>query len=88
MTCQISLNTLLDALHANMKRYPIDILSIYRCLSDVGKRHEDYIEALVPTLLKLDKRYLPKEANVEDQMCKYHYSSLKLYLLFFNKVLF
>lgn len=70
LTCQPSLTTLLDALQANMDRYPMDILSIYRCLSDVGKRHEDYIESLVPSLLKLDKRYLPKEANVEDLMCK------------------
>lgn len=68
LTCQPSLTTLLDALQANMDRYPMDILSIYRCLSDVGKRHEDYIESLVPSLLKLDKRFLPKEANVEDLM--------------------
>ncbi|KAI8050036.1 armadillo-type protein [Thamnidium elegans] len=68
LTHQSSLNTLLEALDANMKRYPIDVLSIYRCLCHIGKRHEDYIEDLVPSLLKLDKRYLPKEANVEDQM--------------------
>jgi integrator complex subunit 4 len=64
------MSTLLNALEANMKRYPMDILSIYRCLGDVGKRHEDYMENLFPSLLKLDKRYLPKEANVEDSMCK------------------
>ncbi|KAI9267519.1 armadillo-type protein [Helicostylum pulchrum] len=68
LTHQSSLTTLLEALGANMKRYPIDVLSIYRCLCHIGKRHEDYIEDLVPSLLKLDKRYLPKEANVEDQM--------------------
>lgn len=56
----------------------MDILSIYRCLSDVGKRHEDYIESLVPSLLKLDKRFLPKEANVEDLMCKYSWDFLAL----------
>ena len=70
MTARISLTTLLDALEANTKRYPMDVLSIYRCLADVGKKHEDYVEILVPELLKLDKRYLPKEANVEDVMCK------------------
>lgn len=69
LTNPISLNTLLNALDANMKRYPVDVLSIYSCISHIGKRHEDYIEDLVPSLLKLDKRYLPKEANVEDQMC-------------------
>ncbi|KAI8056522.1 armadillo-type protein [Gilbertella persicaria] len=68
MTVQISLTTLLDALEANMKRYPMDILSIYRCLADVGKKHEDYVEVLVPNLLKLDKRYLAREANTEDNM--------------------
>lgn len=70
LTAQISLTTLLDALEANMKRYPMDVLSIYRCLRDVGKRHDDYVETLVPTLLNLDKRYLPKENNVEDTQCK------------------
>lgn len=70
LTQESSLNTLLEALDANMKRYPIDVLSIYRCLCHIGKRHEDYVEDLVPSLLKLDKRYLPKEPNVEDQMCK------------------
>lgn len=68
LTVPISLTTLLDALEANTKRYPMDVLSIYRCLRDVGKRHDDYVETLVPDLLKLDKRYLPKEANVEDIM--------------------
>ncbi|KAI7891727.1 armadillo-type protein [Mucor mucedo] len=68
LTNPVSLNTLLNALDANMKRYPMDILSIYSCIRHIGKRHEDYIEDLVPTLLKLDKRYLPKEANVEDQL--------------------
>jgi integrator complex subunit 4 len=66
---QNSMVVLLDALEANMKRYPEDQLSIYRCLVDVGKRHDDYIEKLIPTLLKLDKRYLPREANVEDNLC-------------------
>ncbi|KAK4516908.1 DNA-binding transcription factor yap1 [Mucor velutinosus] len=68
LTVPISLTTLLDALEANTKRYPMDVLSIYRCLRDVGKRHDDYVETLVPDLLRLDKRYLPKEANVEDTM--------------------
>ncbi|KAI8642763.1 armadillo-type protein [Parasitella parasitica] len=68
LTVPVSLTTLLDALEANTKRYPMDVLSIYRCLRDVGKRHDDYVEALVPDLLKLDRRYLPKEANVEDIM--------------------
>ncbi|KAI9345097.1 armadillo-type protein [Pilaira anomala] len=68
LTHESSLNTLLESLDANMKRYPIDVLSIYRCLCHIGKRHEDYVEDLVPSLLKLDKRYLPKEPNVEDQM--------------------
>ncbi|KAG1110271.1 hypothetical protein G6F42_015387 [Rhizopus arrhizus] len=68
LTVPISLSTLLDALEANTKRYPMDVLSIYRCLRDIGKRHDDYVETLVPDLLRLDKRYLPKEANVEDIM--------------------
>ncbi|OAD00939.1 hypothetical protein MUCCIDRAFT_112360 [Mucor lusitanicus CBS 277.49] len=72
LTVPISLTTLLDALEANTKRYPMDILSIYQCLRDVGKRHDDYVEALVPDLLRLDKRYLPKEANVEDIMYTAH----------------
>ncbi|KAI7897651.1 armadillo-type protein [Cokeromyces recurvatus] len=66
LTVPTSLTILLDALEANMKRYPMDTLSVYQCLRDIGKRHDDYVQDLVPTLLNLDKRYLPKEANVED----------------------
>ncbi|KAI8878557.1 ARM repeat-containing protein [Backusella circina FSU 941] len=68
LTVQDSMVVLLEALEANMKRYPEDQLSIYRCLVDIGKRHDDYIEKLIPILLKLDKRYLPREANVEDNL--------------------
>ncbi|KAG1141018.1 hypothetical protein G6F37_009150 [Rhizopus arrhizus] len=68
LTQQNTMVTLLEALEANMKRYPQDTLSIYRSLGRVGKRHDDYIENLIPTFLKLDKRYLPKEANVDDLM--------------------
>lgn len=38
-----SLLTLLDALIDNMKRYPEDQLSIYNCLSGVGKKHHSYV---------------------------------------------
>ncbi|KAI9255512.1 armadillo-type protein [Sporodiniella umbellata] len=68
LTQKNTLATLLEALEANMKRYPQDILSIYRSLGKIGKRHDDYMEDLTPSLLKLDKRYLPREANVDDLM--------------------
>ncbi|KAI7868171.1 armadillo-type protein [Spinellus fusiger] len=61
-----SMRKLLDALMVNMKRFPEDQLSIYRCLRDVGKRHADYLGTMVPSLLNLDKRYLPKEPTVDD----------------------
>ncbi|CAO3690704.1 unnamed protein product [Rhizopus stolonifer] len=72
LTQQSSMATLLEALEANMKRYPQDILSIYRSLGKIGKRHHDYIQNLTPTLLKLDKRYLPREPNVDDLMYTAH----------------
>ncbi|RUS15173.1 armadillo-type protein [Endogone sp. FLAS-F59071] len=62
-----SMNTLIQALLVNMQRYPEDRLSIYRCFRDVGRRHNDYIEDLVPSLLHLSRHYLPKEANQDDQ---------------------
>ncbi|KAI9010804.1 armadillo-type protein [Phycomyces nitens] len=61
-----SMQTLLDALMANMKRFPEDQLSIFRCLRDIGKRHGDYLGSMVPSLLNLDRRYLPREPAVED----------------------
>ncbi|KAL0082304.1 armadillo-type protein [Phycomyces blakesleeanus] len=63
-----SMQTLLDALMANMKRFPEDQLSIFRCLRDVGKRHGDYLGSMVPSLLNLDRRYLPREPTVEDSL--------------------
>ncbi|KAI8374468.1 armadillo-type protein [Radiomyces spectabilis] len=68
LTEKNTLTTLLDGLMTNMKRYPQDQLSIYRCLRDVGRRHADYVETLIPTLLSLDKRYLPREMNMEDHV--------------------
>ncbi|RCH94569.1 Integrator complex subunit 4 [Rhizopus azygosporus] len=68
LTQQSSMTTLLTALEANMKRYPEDMLSIYRCLGRVGKRHDDYVENLIPHMLKLDRRFLPREPNVDDMM--------------------
>ncbi|CAO3580101.1 unnamed protein product [Absidia cylindrospora] len=60
------LEKLLLALMANVKRYPEDKLSILRCLCEVGKKHDDYIESLVPSLLHLDKRYIAREQPVSD----------------------
>lgn len=40
------LTVLLDALVANIKRNPEDLLSVYECLSEVGKKHEDYVGKL------------------------------------------
>ncbi|KAI8992594.1 armadillo-type protein [Pilobolus umbonatus] len=68
LTSENSMTEFLQAVDSNMKRYPEDTLSIYKCLRDFGKRHNDYVEHLIPSLLKLDKRYLPKEANVEDNL--------------------
>ncbi|KAI8344171.1 armadillo-type protein [Chlamydoabsidia padenii] len=60
------LEKLLVALMANVKRYPEDKLSILRCLCEVGKKHDDYIETLVPGLFQLDKRYIAREQPVAD----------------------
>ncbi|CAO3642809.1 unnamed protein product [Cunninghamella echinulata] len=60
------LEKLLLALMSSVKRYPEDKLSILRCLCDVGKRHDDYIETLLPSLLHLDKRYLAREQSISD----------------------
>ncbi|SAL98284.1 hypothetical protein [Absidia glauca] len=60
------LEKLLFALMANVKRYPEDKLSILRCLCEVGKRHDDYIESLVPGLFQLDRKYIAREQPVSD----------------------
>ncbi|GAB5592096.1 hypothetical protein Unana1_06996 [Umbelopsis nana] len=66
LSTRSSLSVLLDSLRANMDRYSEDQLSIYRCLRDIGRTHADYIEKMVPDLLKYDKKYLPREANADD----------------------
>lgn len=37
------LTVLLDALVANIKRNSEDLLSVYECLSEIGRKHEDYV---------------------------------------------
>ncbi|KAL1916084.1 uncharacterized protein VTP21DRAFT_6088 [Calcarisporiella thermophila] len=56
----------IEALQANLVRYPGDQLSIYRCLRDIGARHSEFVEPLVAKLLKLDPIFAPREQNVED----------------------
>ncbi|KAG0199226.1 Integrator complex subunit 4 [Mortierella sp. GBA30] len=58
----------LVSLESNMKRFPEDQLSIYRCIRAVARRHGAFIEGQVSTMLNLDKTFLPIEANVEDML--------------------
>lgn len=43
MTEMTLLTVLLDALVANIKRNSEDLLSVYECLSEIGRKHEDYV---------------------------------------------
>ena len=50
-------HTLLD----NLKRYPADVSSIWRCMQGIGGQHSMFAEFLVEELLRLDNHFDVKE---------------------------
>ncbi|KAI9350801.1 hypothetical protein BDR26DRAFT_816117 [Obelidium mucronatum] len=54
-------------LRRNLKRFPIDLDLIFICFRDIGRNHPKLIDVLKDTLLSLDRRYLPKEIDLESQ---------------------
>ncbi|KAI9499526.1 armadillo-type protein [Zychaea mexicana] len=60
-----SLLLLMTELMENIKRYPQDLLSIYRCIREVGKRHPAIVAKCRKSLFDIDNRYLTKEPSIE-----------------------
>ncbi|KAI8826595.1 uncharacterized protein EV422DRAFT_3079 [Fimicolochytrium jonesii] len=57
---------ILDVLSAGIRRFPEDKLSIYACLQGFGRMNTDIVDAQLGAILKLDKRFLPKQPDIED----------------------
>ncbi|KAI9275591.1 armadillo-type protein [Phascolomyces articulosus] len=60
-----SLKLLMTELMGNIKRYPQDLLSIYRCIKELGKRHPELVSKCRKSLFDIDHRYMTKEPNTE-----------------------
>ncbi|CAD5230650.1 unnamed protein product [Bursaphelenchus okinawaensis] len=56
----------LKALQDSMRRYPRDRNSIFRCLSQIGRRHAILVQPLVPDLLNLHPIFDAHEQDVND----------------------
>ncbi|KAI8148934.1 armadillo-type protein [Fennellomyces sp. T-0311] len=60
-----SLLLLMTELMGNIKRYPQDLISIYRCIREVGKRHPAIVSKCRESLFDIDHRYMTKEPSTE-----------------------
>jgi len=57
---------ILKELMISMQRFPRDKESIYRCLSQIGRRHSFLIHALVPELFLIHPIFEPQEQDLND----------------------
>ncbi|KAI9143520.1 armadillo-type protein [Paraphysoderma sedebokerense] len=55
-----------ELLKKNMRKFPQDRLTIMGCLKGMGRKNGQFIERIFEDLLGLDKRFVPKEAPVND----------------------
>ncbi|KAI7849458.1 armadillo-type protein [Circinella umbellata] len=60
-----SLKLLMAELMDNITRYPQDLISIYRCIKEIGKRHPELVSKCRKSLFDIDNRYMTKEPNTE-----------------------
>ncbi|KAJ3068926.1 hypothetical protein HDU98_007965 [Podochytrium sp. JEL0797] len=61
-----SIETQISHLNRNMKRFPKDRILIFKCFRDIGANHPRLIDGLKDVLLKLDRRFLPKEIDLDN----------------------
>ena len=69
ITTSAGLNTTIHALLDNLKKYPIDRESIWKCLKQLGNNHGSLVSTLVPELLSTHPFFMGKEPDVDDPAC-------------------
>ncbi|XP_067948883.1 integrator complex subunit 4-like isoform X1 [Watersipora subatra] len=60
------LRSMILSLLENMRKYPIDKLSIWRAMKDLGYKHPGFISLLLPELLSIDPHFEMPEPNMDD----------------------
>ena len=55
----------------NLRKYPQDKKSTYRCMQSIGGNHADVTLPLVPELLSVHPFFDTPEPDVEDPLCKF-----------------
>ncbi|KAF9120102.1 Integrator complex subunit 4 [Mortierella sp. 14UC] len=66
MATQDGMTSFLESIETNMRRFPEDQLSIYKCLRAVGRHHGVFIEQMLTSMLQLDPTYLAQEKDVKE----------------------
>ncbi|KAJ3046968.1 Integrator complex subunit 4, partial [Rhizophlyctis rosea] len=63
-----TLETLLEQLRHNLVRFPGDVDMVYECARRVGGKNCGLVDKhLIDKLLKIDRRFLPREIAIEDR---------------------
>lgn len=70
MSTTAGLNMCVEKLLDNLKRYPQDKRSTYRCLQKVGSQHPELVLPLVPQFLNIHPFFDMAEPDVETPQCK------------------
>ncbi|KAG0372240.1 Integrator complex subunit 4 [Mortierella sp. AD032] len=66
MSAQDGMTSFLESIETNMRRFPEDQLSIYKCMRAVGRHHGVFIERMLTSMLQLDPNYLAQEKDVKE----------------------
>ena len=69
ITTSAGLNMTIHALLDNLKKYPTDRESIWKCLKQLGNNHGSLVSILVPELLSTHPFFMGKEPDVDDPAC-------------------
>ena len=69
ITSSAGLDLTLHALLNNLKRYPLDCQSVWKCLQVLGGSHAHLVATMVPQLLSTHPFFMSKEPDVDDPAC-------------------
>ena len=62
---RLAVHALLD----NLRKYPSDCQSIWKCLQNLGNSHSYLVSSLAPELLSAHPYLMTKEPDVNDPAC-------------------
>ncbi|CAD5115381.1 DgyrCDS4360 [Dimorphilus gyrociliatus] len=66
VTTKVTLKMLIEELLNNLKKYPQDRLSIWKCMQNMGKVNSNMVQCIVPYLLHLHPYFDTPEPDIND----------------------